>query len=393
MRILIVHDYAPLIGGAEVINDLLVHGLRARGHDVRLFTSTAGLGGEDEPPDYLCLGTTSRWRTLLQSGNPWAAIALRRVLKDFAPDVVHLRIFLTQLSPLILPLLGTIPTLYHEVWYRAMCPTGSKLLPTGQRCEHRAGAPCLTSGCLPLHDWALLMAQRRLLRKWRHVFRVIVANSQSTAEALARDGFTGITIVPDGLPGASDPALLDGLPTAVYVGRLVPEKGVDVLLRAFSEVVRRQPSASLDIVGDGSARCELEALATHLGIAASVRFHGYQSRSRSEGIARRAWVQVVPSRWPEPFGLVAVEAMMRGVPVIASQTGGLAEIVLHEVTGVRIPPGDVDALADAMGRILRYRNLAFRLGNAGRRLAESQYGVSRFLDRMLAVYASVIAGP
>lgn len=390
VRILLAHDYAPSFGGAEIMNNVLVRGLRRRGHEVRVFTSTAGLAGGADWPDYSCRGTTSRWRTLLQLANPWATARLRGALDDFVPDVVHVRMFLTQLSPLILPLLRNVPSLYHAVWYRAACPTGHKMLPSGETCTHPAGRACLSAGCVPLRDWVPHMAQRRLLLRWRHVFRATVANSPATAAVLARDGMADVTVIPDGVPRSAAPASFAPPPTAVYAGRLVREKGVDVLLRAFARVAAHEKTAALDIVGDGPERVPLAALAVQLGLAASVRFHGQQSHGQCETIARAAWVQVVPSRWAEPFGLVAVEAMMRGAAVVASGSGGLADIVRHGVTGLLVPPGDVDALAGALRRVLCDRLLAAQWGEAGRVVAEAEYSETLFIDRVLDVYAGIM---
>src|SRR5688572_7000123 len=103
MRILFVNDYATPTGGAEIMTLALRERLRERGHDARLFASCAGAGTTNGAAEYRCFGATTGFRTLLQVANPWAAQELRRALADFQPDVVHVRLFLTQLSPLILP--------------------------------------------------------------------------------------------------------------------------------------------------------------------------------------------------------------------------------------------------------------------------------------------------
>lgn len=395
LRVLLVHDYAPLYGGAEVVNADVAAGLRERGHDVRRFTSSAGFdtlpAASPLRPDYACRGTLSRWRTALQSANPWAPAALRRAIDDFKPHVVHVKIFETQLSPLILPELQRVPAVYHAAWYRAVCPTGLKILPNGQACVSRAGAVCVASGCVPVRDALPLMAQRRLLRRWRGVFRATIANSTATARALSDDGIEHITVIPNGIPVAPAQASMAVAPVAVFAGRLVREKGVDTLLRAFAEVHARLPQASLDIVGDGAERAALEALRSGLGLDSVVRFHGAQSRAQTEAIARAAWVQVVPSRWAEPFGLVATEAMMRGTAVVASNSGGLSDIVRHDDTGLLVPPADVAALRDALHRVLSDRALAVQWGQAGHAIAQAEYGHDLFVDRILAVYTHVLA--
>ncbi len=393
MRILLVHDYAPLYGGAEVVNAGLVEGLRRRGHDVRRFTSTAGLvGNVDESirPEYACRGTLSRWRTALQTANPWAPLALRRTIADFKPDVVHVKIFETQLSPLILPVLRDVPSVYHADWYRAACFTGLKQLPNGRACTHRAGVACLSKGCVPAHDWLALMAQMQLLRRWRGVFRSTIANSRATARLLADEGIAPVTVIPYGLLEAPPRAEMASTPTAVFAGRLVKEKGVDTLLRAFAGVHARLPEASLDVVGEGVERPALEALADTLGLSHVVRFRGFQSQRQMEAIARTAWVQVVPSRWQEPFGLVAAEGMLRGTAVLASASGGLVDIVRDGVTGLLVPPDDVPAWVSALHRVLADRALAAQWGQAGYEVATVDYHHDVFVDRVLAEYAQAM---
>ena len=134
MKILLLHDYAARFGGAEALTIALRDGLRERGHDARLLATSAGLDGPSVA-DYECRGTTSSLRTALQVANPSAARAVRRAVAEFRPDVVHVRMFLTQLSPLVLPPLKDIPSIYHAVWYRAICPTGTKLRPDGAVCH------------------------------------------------------------------------------------------------------------------------------------------------------------------------------------------------------------------------------------------------------------------
>jgi len=140
-------------------------------------------------------------------------------------------------------------------------------------------------------------------------------------------------------------------PLFVFVGRLDPEKGVDVLLRAFTLLRERASSARLRIVGRGPLRASLEALAGRLSLSGAVSFAGWRDPAGVEEELAPAWAAVVPSRWAEPFGLVAVEAMVRGVPAIVTHHGGLAETVEHGVSGLHVPPENVAALAKALDAV------------------------------------------
>ncbi len=388
MKILIVHDYAELIGGAEIGALTLRNGLRDRGHEARVFAARTNLK-QESAVDHTCFGTTSRIRGLVQTANPLAYWQLKQVIADFQPDVVHVRMFLTQLSPLILPLLRSVSSLYHVVWYRPICPTGNKLLPSGTACLSPAGTACLKHGCLPLHDWIPLMGQLKLWRHWQSAFDRVVANSNAVKQQLVQGGIRPVEVIWNGVPEPPPPSYprpLNLAPTAVVAGRLTPEKGVDVVLKAVAAMSDRLPTLQLLIAGDGPQRKALQALAHDLGIADRVKLLGHLPRQQVEQQFAGAWVQVVPSLWAEPFGFVAPEAMMRGMPVIASNSGGLAEIVKDGKTGFLVPPGDVDALAKTLMTVLSDTDLVERLGQCGRDRAHAHFSETVWLDQFEALY-------
>jgi glycosyltransferase involved in cell wall biosynthesis len=140
-------------------------------------------------------------------------------------------------------------------------------------------------------------------------------------------------------------------PLFVFVGRLSREKGVASLLRAFARLREEAPAAELQLVGDGEERASLGELGRSLGLGDSVVFRGWLGPSEIERELAVAWACVVPSLWAEPLGLVAAEAGVRGVPVVASATGGLAEIVEHGTNGLLFPNGDEAALAGCLSDI------------------------------------------
>jgi glycosyltransferase involved in cell wall biosynthesis len=161
---------------------------------------------------------------------------------------------------------------------------------------------------------------------------------------------------------------------------------VDVLGRAFARVRERVPGARLSIAGAGPAEPALRALIDGLGLGDAVVLHGQLGGESLERTLDRGWVHAVPSRWPEPFGLTATEAMMRGTAVVASDIGGLAESVVHGTTGLRVPAGDEAALADVLSRVLSDRTLAERLGEAGRERARAHFTLEGCIARFERLY-------
>jgi glycosyltransferase involved in cell wall biosynthesis len=391
VKVLIVHDYGTLSGGAEHMSITLREGLRARGHDARLFASTARqLPGLPIVADYTGYGTMGPARRVLQAVNPFAAARLREALRDFRPDVVHVRMFLAQLSPLVLPLLREVPALLHVVNYHLICPIDTKLLPDGRSCAVRAGTICRREGCIPLAGVARLAVQRGLWERWFDAFDRVVTNSDWVRRRLELEGLAVHRVVWNGVRARSARPLLDGPPTVAFAGRLERKKGVEVLLRAFVRVAEEVPEARLVLAGDGPDRPRLERLLRDLDLRRRARLLGHLPQDRLEDALSGAWVQAVPSLWEEPFGLVAAEAMMRGTAVVASSSGGVAEIVRDGQTGLLAAPGDADDLAGKLLPYLRDRELAERTGAAARAWALAELTEERVLDRFEALYRELV---
>ncbi|NEQ27312.1 MAG: glycosyltransferase family 4 protein, partial [Microcoleus sp. SIO2G3] len=312
-------------------------------------------------------------------------------LHDFEPDVVHVRMFMWQLSPLILPLLRDRPCLYQTAVYKAICPLGTKVLPDGRACELAAGVACWRSGCLTAQSWLPLMLQRQLWLRWRHVFDRVVALSHGMKAKLEAEGISPVEVIYNGVPERPMRPTLPDTPTVVFAGRLVPEKGVGLLLRAFAQVLPKVPTARLLIAGQGGQANVLQTLVAELGVSDRVTWLGHLPFAEMERQFESAWVQVVPSQWEEPFGNVSTEAMMRGTAVIASAVGGQPEIVQDGTTGFLVPPADVDAIAASLLRLLGDRDLAERMGQAGRQRALTHFSESQRTDRFIDIYQQIRA--
>ncbi len=137
----------------------------------------------------------------------------------------------------------------------------------------------------------------------------------------------------------------------VFLGRLVPEKGIDVLLAALPEIVRRYPDVLLAVLGEGPYQAELEAQARTLGVIDYVRFLGFVGQEQRNRWLAHAQMAIFPSRY-EPFGIAVLEAMAAGVPVIATPVGGMAEFVRSGRNALSVPIGDAKALDKAVVKLL-----------------------------------------
>lgn len=390
MRILFVHDYGVLSGGAERITVDLRDGFRARGHDAWIFASTASPIALPREADFSCYGTNEWPQRILQVANPFALVRLRRVLRELQPDVVHVRMFLTQLSPCILPLLARVPSLLHVGGRHTICPLNTRTLPDGSPCIFRAGAACYRQGCVSGPGLARTVLQLGLWRRHAHVFRLIVANSPALAAELRENGIPVGAVVANGTQVVNVRRVISDPPTVAFAGRLVEQKGVDVLIEAMARVHQVLPSARLLVLGDGPARADLERLIRVRSLHDVVTLTGHVPRPALDALAASAWVQAVPSRYPEGSANVILEAMMRGTAVVGTVTGGTPEVVRDGVTGLLAATNDSGSLATALLTLLQDRALAERMGAAARDIALAERSTDRMLDRFEAIYRQLV---
>jgi glycosyltransferase involved in cell wall biosynthesis len=178
-----------------------------------------------------------------------------------------------------------------------------------------------------------------------------------------------------------------GEPRLLCVGRLIPIKGHLVLLRALAAARVRVPGVTLDLAGRGPLEPALKSYARELRVDDAVRFLGFVSPVQHA--IEDAAIVVVPSLG-EGFGMVALEAMERGRPVIASAVGGLPEIVEHGTTGLVVPSGDADALAEAIVALAGDLERAAAMGAAGRARALSEFTPARSVRRVEELYEAAL---
>ena len=164
----------------------------------------------------------------------------------------------------------------------------------------------------------------------------------------------------------------DGGLSVLCVGRLIKLKGQAILLRAVAEAARSRPDIEVTFVGYGEARAELERLARELGIEERVTFAGAAGSHQLRDLYARADVFCLPS-FGEGVPIVLMEAMAMRLPVVTTHIAGIPELVEHDVNGLLLPPGRVDALAAALTRLAADPQLRARMGEAGRRRVEAEF--------------------
>lgn len=227
-----------------------------------------------------------------------------------------------------------------------------------------------------------------------------IAVSDAVARALVTDAVDPgkIVVIPNGVDvarlrtaaqGPLPPAIPEGIRVG-FIGRLRPVKGCAVFLHAAALMSEQRPDISFVIAGIGTRAVELKALTRELGLESRTRFLGYIDPVAP--VLSALDVVVVPSL-SEAFGLTAIEALALHVPVVASRVGGLAEVIVDGQTGLLVAPGDAQAIAESVFRLLDDRELGRRLTAAGARLVEERYTAARMIDGYLGVYEGLVSQP
>lgn len=293
MKILLgSHHFYPSTGGIETASNLLAREFVALGHDVRVITQTEGNGHFPF--------------AVVRRPGPIALLRQLRWCDVFLQNNISLR----TLWPLLFVSRALFIT--HQTWITN--PDG-------------------TVG-------------------WQHRLKQFVlryANSMAISRAVAEK-----------LPGPSiqvgnpyDDRVFKNVPSEprskelIFVGRLVSDKGANLLLEAMALL---ESKARLTIAGDGPERASLEKQAADLGVQSQVEFVGSQTSEQLATLLRQHRILVVPSRWQEPFGIVALEGIASGCVVVGSVEGGLAEAI--GPCGLTFPNGNADSLAKALSRLL-----------------------------------------
>ena len=184
------------------------------------------------------------------------------------------------------------------------------------------------------------------------------------------------------------PPDLIGAKVILFVGRLVGYKGVDLLLRAFWKLAKKWPDARVCILGNGPEGAFLNHLSSKLGVADKVTWLSYVPNFVLPQLYTISKVFVLPSL-VEPLGIVLLEAMASGKPIVATDVGGIPDLVLNGVNGILVKRNSTAELGNALDELIGDEELARRMGEEGRRLAEKRFAWRVISERILSVYGGM----
>lgn len=380
MRVLIASKFLHHVGGVETYVRWLANSLAAAGHEV-------GMLGM-EPPEgesFMELPDGPRWITptrsfakgasdraqsaLMSVWSPPAGATMKRALQEFQPDLVHFHGTCYQLTPAVVQAVTSagVPSVLTAHEFKLICasqtlfddnrrqictacvgksPVGKMIAPMRRSCM-KGSAAVTALGAIEgrVADHAWTKADPRIL-----------APSQFMRRQLVADGWPSDRIDYLDLPWRPEDRLpvTDAAPgtrrNVIFLGRLAPEKGADLLLRAWDKVAAAHPESRLRLLGDGSERESLEAMVAASSIP-RVDFLGRCDSDQVEQELRSAIVTVHPARWHENSPFSVRESLMAGAPALVADLGGMPEMVGSD-SGWAVPAEDLDTLVRTLENAL-----------------------------------------
>jgi len=392
MRVLIIHNQYASPGGEDAVVKAEQKLLTERGHEIAEYTKINQIV---HGVRLLPLSLTMIWSTS-------SAKSLSALIRSFKPNIVHIHNTFIRISPSVysvckqynLPVVQT----FHN--FRLLCPS-ALLFRDGHVCDECIGKLLPISGIIhgcwrnsPLGTASvgIMLLVHKILKTWHKKVDLYIALTEFSKKKLVQGGFNSnrIYVMPNFVE--EDHIHLVNKSTfnkmgmyAIYVGRLSPEKGVDVLVEAWNHV----PHVPLKIIGAGPFAARLVDTLSQRNNPA-IEYLGSKSRCHVLELIAYANFLVLPSCCYENFPVVIGEAFSLGIPVIASRLGAMAEIVEDGKTGLLFTPGDAEDLAAKVEWAWNHPAEMAEMGKAARREYEEKYTAERNYQMLMEIYQKAI---
>jgi glycosyltransferase involved in cell wall biosynthesis len=406
MKVLLAHKFFKVTGGAEVFFKETGRLLSSRGHEVVYFSTSDSYNAPYlysdyfvKPPDYFS-GAIAR-RVISLPKMIWSKDAkakFAQLLEVIKPDLVHVFAIHVHLTPSILEAAydAGVPVVMSCNDYKHICPN-YKLYHHNHICMDCKGGRFYKAiqnrCCKDSTAFSVASAIEAYVHDMMGVYRKYVHTYLFASNFMARETerFWGADsfrwkLLPNPFESQNYPYSPDYDEFGLYFGRLVDEKGVDVLVRAAAMA----PEIHLKIIGNGPDENKLKTLAATLGLN-NVEFVGPLWGKALDAVLSRTRYVVVPSLWHENFPYVINQSFAFGKPVIGAERGGITELVTHGERGLIYPATDSLALAQAMGALWSDPQWTVAMGRNAKVYSDVEFNDVRQYERLISIYQGVLS--
>lgn len=388
MKILHINDHLALKGGVEVYLLSLARELSSRGHKIGIAY------GSGDPSVWSTTYSVPAISSVALRNHSKGRQEMAEAISKFEPDVCHVH---GVYNPGVIDAcLNHGPTVLHLHDYRYMCPSSGFFYRRSRNiCERTCSVACfpigLVRGCQTPRLPAGLAYLKRVKYVERHAgrFQSVLANSQFVAERFSR-----ATSMPSSLcvahyfcpiAPAVEPPSAKKHSSILFLGRVREIKGIVPFLEVLSLLPK---GVTGTIVGDPdqSMKTLIERESKRLGCHERIRLTGWLGRNDVARIVEQASAVLFPSLWAEPFGIVGIEAMARGIPVVGFDVGGVSDWLVDGETGYLVPRNDVAQMAERVKTLLSDSELRTIMGRKGIELVRKKFCASDHVEKLIATY-------
>lgn len=394
LNILHINDYCSSVGGTEVYLSLLCKALESRG-----CSNTVAYGSHDGRGDLIhgnCLYLPFLTRIPgNESEDKKTQQELKELINRANPDIIYLHNVTNPET--INTCISMRPAIrfFHD--HRNFCLTSYRLLKNKSACKKGMGSLCIKSvysgGCEPSFDFitaTMYLVEKQIQLYYNLKLDYAVVASHYMKQELIEHGYPGnhISINPYFTKAdCADNGTCDSR-VILAIGRMVPDKGFDLLLEALRLI--EYEDFKLIFIGDGPALSDIEQQILRLGLQTKVEIKGWLDREEVHNYLTNCQFVVVPSLWPEPFGIVGIEAMACKKPVIAFAVGGIVDWLRDKYNGLLVEPGNVCALSKAIKLLLNSPEYCRNLGLNGYSRFIEEFSEQGHIDRLMSVFNEAI---
>lgn len=388
-RILMINDHIHFGGGGDAAFQFERQIYLDHGYDVFTFSQAESISAGGTKNDFVSIEKKNK--VLRKTGKFFFSFRvyrnLKSIIKSIKPDLISVHLVSKYPASVYAALPGNknIQTLHGP---NLFCATSWGCLKNNSEdCELGIGIKCFKRGCVNFPTFLLYK-----LLDWNTQFRVKNAitlfrgPSRQICESAKSLGYTPVEFMPLAVDRCFEEENINDLdpnPTILFVGAIVEQKGVDILLEAFSLVKRKVPNAKLIYAGRGDLLRVLKERSKLLGLEQSVNFLGFVEHDKIVELYQKVHVLAVPSVWKEQFGLVGPEALASKVPCVGSDIGGIPEWLHDGKWGFLVPPRNVEKLAEKLCLILEDEELQSNFGRNGREFVMANYDTQRYKENIL----------
>lgn len=408
MKVLLVNKFHYLRGGAETYYFALAEGLKAAGNEVIFFSMKDDKNVPCGQSDYFVEGVEYNQKhsfietikisiKLIYSFE--AKKKFEKLILDEKPDIIHLSNVHRQITFSIIDVANkyNIPVVYTMHDLICACPNCVMLSPTGicEECLSGNYVNCIKKGCIKHSKMKSLLASiEAYFYKWKKIYNKVdlyITPSEFYREKLIKSNFTTKPIIhmTNFLPLTTEFKMTENRDNYfLFFGRLSIEKGIMTLVKSF---VLMPEAAILKIAGDGQQFEEIQSFVTDNNLENKIQLLGFQERKKMDVLIKKAKCVIIPSEWYENGPYTVMETCAKGVPVIASNIGGLTEMVIDGCNGYLFNEGSCDDLLKKMLLVMEMNSSDYEnICNSTLKYAKQYFNGNDYINKLVEIYKEYV---